>query len=72
LKLNREKCDRCSGTEKAFTMSFFNTDWICEDCDEKEKKHPDYPKAKEAELKAIKQGNFNFEGIGLPEDLKRE
>jgi len=63
------ECKRCGKDKGAFTMSRFNTDRICMDCQEKEKAHPDYPKAVEAELAQCKQGNYNFEGIGKPADL---
>jgi hypothetical protein len=46
-------------------MSWFNTDCICKECDEKEKAHPRYKEAKEAELEQVKKGNYNFEGIGF-------
>jgi len=46
-------------------MSRFNTECICLKCADKEKGHPDYCKAVEAEIEAIRNGNFNFKGIGL-------
>jgi hypothetical protein len=42
----------------------FNEDCICLECSEKEKLHPDYPKARQAEHEAIKRGEYNFKGIG--------
>ena len=51
------------------SMSFFNTDWICIECNKKETAHPEYAKAKEAEVKEIINGNLNFKGIGKPADL---
>ena len=51
-------------------MSFFNTEMICIACKDAERAHPDYEKAKQIELEQCLQGNLNFEGIGLPEDLK--
>jgi hypothetical protein len=50
-------------------MSRFNTDEICMECEEKEKKHPDYPRAVKAEAAAVRAGNYNFPGIGKPADL---
>lgn len=44
-------------------MSMFNTDCICLDCSDKEKKDKDYKKAQEADIEEIKKGNFNFKGI---------
>lgn len=64
-------CDRCKKSTKTFTMSMFNTDWICFDCQEKEMKHPDYEKARKLEAEQVELGNYNYEGIGLPNDLKR-
>jgi len=63
-------CDRCGQVMGGFTMSFFNTEYICFECDEKERAHPDYAKAKAAELASIKPGEPNyFPGIGKPADL---
>jgi len=39
-------------------------------CLSKEQKHPEYKEAKKAELAAVRNGNYNFAGIGLPGDLK--
>lgn len=50
-------------------MSFFNTEMICLDCNEKEELHPDYWRAKEVESKEVSKGNYNFKGIGKPKDL---
>jgi hypothetical protein len=46
-------------------MSRFNTQEICLECEEKEKQHPRYKEAVERELEAVKNGNYNFRGIGL-------
>lgn len=50
-------------------MSRFNTDAICLDCNAKEKRHPKYPEAEAAELEAVRSGDYNFPGIGKPDDL---
>ena len=63
------KCDRCGNETIMSTMSFFNEDTICPDCEEKEKAHPEYNRAREVELAECKKGNFNFKGIGKPNDL---
>lgn len=65
----KENCDRCGKKLTTRIMSRFNKDTICKECEEKEKKHPLYKQACDAELKAIKQGNYNFVGIGKPADL---
>ena len=50
-------------------MSRFNTDIICDPCEKLERAHPKYREAQEAELAAVKAGNYNFPGIGKPADL---
>ena len=62
-------CERCDSETNKTTMSWFNTQMICEPCDEKELSHKDIEKAKAKELEQVKQGNYNYEGIGLPSDL---
>ena len=47
-------------------MSSFNTDVLCQKCIEEERNHPDYEKAAEAEIAAVKRGDTNFLGIGWP------
>lgn len=63
------KCERCHKEVRAYTTSMFNTEMICIPCKEKEKEHPLYEKAREAEYNAVKSGNYNFPGIGKPFDL---
>ena len=43
---------------------------ICTSCDTKERKHPDYERAVSVETEQVLKGNLNFEGIGLPKELK--
>jgi len=62
-------CPRCGNKSKAMTCSRFNTEWICIECDKKERAHPEYKRASEAELEAVRAGNYNFKGIGKPADL---
>jgi len=58
-------CDRCGGSLiGGRTMSMFDTATICLACKEKERQHPDYQKALEADHEAIRRGDFNFKGIG--------
>lgn len=52
-----------------WSMSYFNTDECCFACLRKEQQHPDYEKAKQAELEAVMRGDRNFPGIGKPADL---
>jgi hypothetical protein len=53
-------------------MSRFNTDCLCFECINEERQHPDYKKALDAERRAVQNGDYNFSGIGLPEDLKNK
>lgn len=47
-------------------MSMFNTDMICPQCKEAERKHPMYELAAQKEREAVLQGVRNFPGIGWP------
>ena len=64
--LAKKKCDRCGGDLKVRIMSRFNADCICMKCAEEERQHPDYQKAADAELAAVRRGDMNFPGIGWP------
>lgn len=67
----KNNCQRCGQpTGGATIMSAFNTDVICLVCKAVERKHPSYDRAVMEEHREIKNGNFNFKGIGLPDDLK--
>lgn len=62
----QKTCDRCHGSlDEGRIMSMFNEDCICMACAMKERKRPDYKKAVEADHEQIRQGNYNFEGIGF-------
>lgn len=65
-----KNCGRCGKETGVTIVSMFNTDTICLNCKKKEEKHPDYVKAVKADNNAIKRGNYNFRGIGLPKDLE--
>lgn len=61
----QKHCDRCGGSlDSGRTMSMFNEQCICMECKDKEMQRTDYNKAVEADHEQIKQGNYNFEGIG--------
>lgn len=62
-------CDRCGEQTRTFTMSMFNEEMICKKCKEEERKHKDYERAREEELQQVRDGNYNFKGIGKPSDL---
>ena len=59
-------CDRCGGSlENGRIMSMFNNDCICIKCKKEETMRSDYKQARDADCEAIKNGNYNFAGIGL-------
>ena len=58
-------CDRCYEDTNITTMSMFNTQIICMECKKKERKRPDYKRAVDADNEQIRQGNYNFKGVGL-------
>lgn len=64
------KCDRCGKVTNASTVSMFNTQEICMVCKEREVKHPRYAEAREREIEAVRGGDRNFPGIGLPLDIE--
>ena len=65
---SQKTCDRCGGSlENGRIMSMFNTECICMDCKQKERKRPDYKMATEAEMDAVRHKTRNFIGIGLHE-----
>lgn len=64
-----EKCDRCHNKMGSAIMSKFNTDMICDKCKDKERKHPKYAEADQIETAMVRNGVFNFKGIGKPQDL---
>lgn len=65
-------CERCGKDSVASTMSYFNLEVICLECCNLEEAHPLFEEAKRIETEAVANGNYNFPGIGLPDDLRRE
>ena len=63
-------CERCGKATLAHIMSMFNTEDVCLECAEKERAHPKYEEARRIEAEHVRQGDYNFPGIGLPEDLR--
>ena len=45
-------------------MSMFNEDCICLGCKDAETKEKNYDKAVQADHEQIRQGNYNFKGVG--------
>jgi hypothetical protein len=65
----RGRCQRCHKATDVHTMSRFNEDLICDECDDRERQHPKYQEAADAELRAVQAGDMNFPGVGKPSDL---
>jgi len=63
------QCNRCGVETNTTIMSMFNTETICLDCKERERKHPLYSEAVQKDMESIKSGNYNFAGIGKPQNL---
>ena len=63
-------CERCNKPTQTTTGSYFNREMICTSCDTKERKHTDYERAVSIETEQVLKGNLNYEGIGLPKELK--
>ena len=51
-------------------MSFFCEQLCCVQCLIRERQHPEFPRAVAAEEQAVRRGDLNFGGIGLPPDLE--
>ena len=61
----KQNCDRCGKPLNGIRiMSMYNTDCLCMDCKEEERKRSDYKSAVDADNAEIRKGNYNFKGIG--------
>ena len=61
--MNKSSCDRCGeSTNNVTIMSVFNTDVICKECKDLERKDPDYQLACDIEREEVRKGNTNFQG----------
>lgn len=60
------RCHRCGTATTTHIMSRFNTDLLCMNCEEGERRHPDYDRARRAEEEAVRRGELNFGGVGWP------
>ena len=58
-------CQRCGKETTTTTMSWYNEQMICMECDKAEQNRSDIKEAKEADRNAINNGNYNYKGIGL-------
>lgn len=63
-------CDRCKKKTSLHFTSMFNAEHICRDCQQLEIEHPQFEKAREAVIDSVSRGDYEFHGIGLPDNLK--
>ena len=63
------RCMRCGKDTPVTIMSYFNTDILCMECDDKERAHPSFKEAQAEEERHVRAGDFNFKGSGRPKDL---
>jgi hypothetical protein len=64
-------CERCGERDCALSVSYMNTDQVCLDCNADERRAPGYEAAKAAEIEAVRNGDYNFPGVGLSEEDER-
>ena len=60
------KCGRCGTTTNVLIGSYFDTKMTCDICCDREKEHPDYTYARGVESEEVRNGNFNYKGVGFP------
>lgn len=68
MGISNHKCDRCGKDTIVFKMSFFNKDECCRNCILIESMHDNYESARAVERNECQKGNYNYEGVGLPDD----
>ena len=63
------KCERCQSESQFQSMPWFNTQMMWPRCHKLEYRRPKSEEAKQRESAQVKEGNMNYVGIGLPQDL---
>lgn len=61
--MSKPVCERCGIATNTTTMSRMNMDIICMTCKDKERDHPRYDEAAEAELIEVKKETRNYGGL---------
>lgn len=65
-------CGRC-GEKTILTFgSYFDESFICSRCNQIERAHPDFERARETETAQVRTGNYNYPGIGLPKGVREQ
>lgn len=70
--MDSKTCDRCGASLRghASITSMFDTSTICvARCKIRERMHPNYTAANAAETAAVRAGDYNFPGVGVPASL---
>jgi hypothetical protein len=65
----RGACERCH-RGALHTVSRFNRDWLCQGCFDRESRHPEFRAAEQEIETRARRYDFNYEGPGLPPDLR--
>lgn len=65
-------CERCGEQHVPLIGSYFDESMICPRCEAIERQHPDFKRARDTEMQQVRAGNYNYPGIGLPEDLAEQ
>ena len=60
------RCQRCGKETNIHMMSMYSELLICMDCKDEETQRDDYEAARDAEVAQVRQGNYNFKGVGEP------
>ena len=61
-----ENCDRCKKPLNGSRIqSMYSSAVLCMECHDKETKRSDYQEAVQADRAAIRNGDYNFPGIGI-------
>lgn len=68
-----KQCNRCKRSiDNSFFKSVFDNKTICYDCQQSEIDHLKYEEAVNAVIDSISKGDYEFEGIGCPDNLKKD
>ncbi len=64
-----EKCERCNRMDDNLLDSVFNDQMICLSCSIAESNHPLFIESKDSYNDEIQKGSYEFQKIGLPNDI---
>jgi hypothetical protein len=65
------RCVRCNNMcQSGSVLSAFDLNFVCLECDDLERVHPDYDRAATAAFAALQRRDRSFRGIGRPLELR--